>query len=173
MKSITTFIFLASAHLCFSQTDTLNRIFDHKNYKLQYPKSWRLDTSGMLGAELFLFSPLENQTDKFSENINLIIQDLTGQNIDLEKYKDITDSQINEFVTEPKVFESSIIKKDKNEYYRINYTMTQGKLRLNITSHCIIRNEKAYLITLTIELDKYEQYKKVGEEILFSFSTTE
>src|SRR6187397_2716847 len=119
-----------------------------------------------MGTEFFVFSPLENETDKFSENVNGLIQDLSGQIIDLEKYKQITEKQLADMATDGKVFESSIIKADGKEYFKIIYAMTQGKFRLKITTVCFIKNDKAYLATFSAELDKYEQYKKTGEEIL-------
>lgn len=172
MRLTLTFILFFLTHFCFAQTDTTKTIFAKDNYKVQYPKSWRLDTSKLMGTEFFVFAPLENQADNFSENVNGIIQDLGGQNIDLEKYKQITDNQINQFATDPKVFESTIIKTNNNEYFRIVYAMTQGKARLKITTICFIKNDKAYLITFTTGFDKYELSKKVGEEILSSFCLT-
>ncbi len=170
MKVTFFFILLFSTHFCFAQTDTTKIVFAKDNYKIQYPKSWQLDTSKIMGTNFFVLAPLENATDKFRENVNGIIQDLRGQNIDLEKYKQITDKQISEFVTDSKVFESAIIKSNEsNHYYKIVYAITQGKFRLKITSFCFIKNDKAYLVTFTTEFDKYEQYKNVGEEILNSF----
>jgi hypothetical protein len=95
---------------------------------------------------------------------------LSGQNIDLEKYKQITDQQLSTIPASIKVFESSIINKGNNEYYKADYEMTQGKLRLRINSICLIYNEKAYLLTFSAEFDKFDSYKKIGDEILNSFS---
>lgn len=174
MKLIFILPFLFITHFSFSQTDSAiqKTTFTIDNYKIQYPKDWRLDTSKAMGTELFLFSPLENDTDKFSENVNIIIQDLGGQNIDLEKYKKITDRQITEIATDSKVYESLITEIDNKEYFKITYAMTQGKFRLKITSLCFIKNDKAYLATFGSEFDKYDQYKKIGEEILSSFCLT-
>ena len=165
--SITTLLFLTS--FCFAQSDITKSIFSKDNYKIEYPKSWKLDTSRLMGSELLLFAPLENQLDKFSENVNIIIQDLVGQNINLKNYKAITDKQLSDFATYPTIYESEIKKINDKEYYRVIYALTQGNSRLKITSICYIKNEKAYLITLTTELEKYEMYKKVGEEVLSSF----
>jgi hypothetical protein len=172
MKLTLTSILFLFTHFCFSQTDTTKMSFSSGNFEIQYPKTWRLDTSRIMGTEFFVLSALENETDKFSENVNGIIQDLSGQNIDLEKYKQITDKQLTDMVTDCKVFESSIIKTDNKEYFKVIYAMTQGKFRLKITSLCFIKNNKAYLTTFSSEFDKYDAYKKVGEEILNSFSFT-
>jgi hypothetical protein len=72
-------------------------------------------------------------------------------------------------LTDGKVFESSIVKGER-EYFKAIYAMTQGKFRLKITSVCFIKNNKAYLATFTTEIEKYDLYKKEGEEILNSFS---
>ena len=170
------FMFLIIAFIltnyCFAQSDISKTTFIKSNYRLEYPSTWRLDTSRISGTELFVFSPLENDNDKFRENVNVIIQNLSGQNIDLEKYKQITDDQLKRMANDCQVFESVITKTNKNEYYTATYTMTQGKFRLKITSLCYIKNDKAYLITFTSELDKYDQYKKVGNDILQSFVLT-
>lgn len=174
MKLTLFLILIILTNCCYSQTDTANEMisFAKDNYKFQYPKSWRLDTLTKLGPELFVFSPLEGESDKFSENINVSIQDLKGQNIDLVQYKQITDKQVEELATDSKIFESSISKTNKGEFFRITYAMTQGKFRLKITTVCFMSNGKAYLATFSSELDKYDKYKKVGEQILSSFSLT-
>lgn len=168
--SLITLLFLTSN--CFAQTDTSKSYYSKYNYKIEYPKSWRLDTSRLMGSEFFIFAPLENQSDRFSENVNVIIQDLAGQNINLENYKTISDKQITDFGTGSTVFESEIKKINNKEYFRIFYEMIQGKSRLKITSICFIKNEKAYLVTFTTEFEKYEAYKKTGEDILSSFCLT-
>lgn len=146
--------------------------FAGENYKLAYPKSWTPDTSKTLGPAVFIFSPLENAEDKFRENANVLIQDLKGEDINLARYKEITDKQVNDLATDGEIFESSISRKNNQEFYRITYAMTQGKLRVKITSVCFIQNEKAYLATFSSEVDKYDTYKKTGEQILASFKVT-
>ncbi len=159
---------------CFSQTGRTVKLlnFAKDSYKFEYPNSWRLDTTKKIGAELFIFSPLENEADKLSENVNIMIQDLSGKNIDLGRYKQITDQQVMELATDGRIFESSISKKNKEELYKITYAMTQGNFRLKITSVCYIKNDKAYLATFTSEFDKYDNYRKIAEQILNSFAVT-
>jgi hypothetical protein len=63
----------------FSQKSSSSEFTDfaERNYKLQYPASWTLDTSKSIGPAKFFFSPLENAEDKFRENVNVLIQDLS------------------------------------------------------------------------------------------------
>jgi hypothetical protein len=146
MKLTFTSILFLLAAFCFAQSDTSKASYSNDKIKIEYPKTWRLDTSGIMGTEFFVFSPLENETDKFSENVNGLIQDLSGQNIDLEKYKEITDKQLIELATDGVVFESVVVKTDDRNYFKILYAMTQGKFRLKICSICYIKDDKAYLL---------------------------
>jgi len=174
MKLILVLVFLVLTHCCFAQGDAATPMLDFSknNYTLQYPGSWRLDTSGQFGTELLIFSPLESESDKFSENVNVMVQNLQGQNVDLAKYKQRSDQEIADLATDGKIFESSILKNDKGEFFKIVYAMSQGKFRLKITSVCFIRNDKAYLATFTSEFDKYDNYKNTAEQILTSFRLT-
>ena len=125
-----------------------------------------------MGADLFIFSPLENETDKFRENVNILIQDLRGQNIDLEKYKQISDKQFKQLGENVQIFESTVTTFNGKPCYKASYRLTQGGFKLKIAAICYIKNDKAYLVTFGSEFDKYEQYKKIGEDILASFTLT-
>jgi hypothetical protein len=167
-------VFIAMANSCFSQQGKTNgmKYFTNDDFRLQYPESWELDTSEQWGTAVMLFSPIENEVDKFSENVNVLVQNLAGQNIDLEKYKQITEQQIATLATDGKIVESAIVRTTEGEHFRIIYTMTQGMFKLTTTSVCFIRDEKAYLVTFSSETAQYEHYKKTGEEILASFTLT-
>lgn len=161
---------LLLSNFCFAQKDKLE--FSAPQFTVQYPTDWRVDTSRLMGTELLLFSPLEGEGDLFAENVNVLIQDLSGQNIDLEKYKQITDAQLAVYANEGGVLESVIVKTGSSKCYIVHYTMSQGGLNLKILSTCIIKNEKAFLVTFSAEVDKYEQFKELGEGILSSFALT-
>lgn len=162
---------LLFSNFCFAQKDKLE--FSAPQFTIQYPTDWRVDTSGLMGTELLLFSPLEGESDLFSENVNVLIQDLSGLNIDLEQYKQITDSQLDVYANKGGVLESVIVQTGASKSYIVHYTMRQGELNLKILSICFIKNEKAYLATFTAEVDKYEQFKELGEGILRTFALTQ
>lgn len=166
------FLFLSNVLIAFSQRDerVANEEFKGMGYQIYYPKTWRLDSSRMMNTEVIMFAPQDDKADKFTENVNVIIQDLTGQKIDLERYKQITDSQLSNIPSISKRFESKIISLKEKSFFKVDYEMTQNDLYLNISSICFIANEKAYLVTLTTEASKTERYRKIGDEILRSFT---
>ena len=171
--NLTAFLFfIAMANYCFSQQDKSNDMINFANddFKFQYPESWEIDTTKAWGPEVIVTSPLENEADIFSENVNILIQNLAGQDINLEKYKQITEQQIMTLATDGKIIESAIVISDKGESFRITYSMTQGIFKLIITSLCIIHHDQAYLVTFSAEIDHFDQYKIISEQILNSFT---
>jgi hypothetical protein len=168
IKLLVVFVFFT--RLCAAQIDTSWSTFQSNNYKVSFPKTWRLDTSKAMGTEFYIFSPTEDEKDNFRENCNLIIQNLNDKNITLEKYKTISERQIKTVVAEPKLFYSSIKKTGNTKYYKIAYQMKQGKYKLMVTSLCFINNNLAYLISFTSEVAKYNLYKRNEKEILASFA---
>jgi len=140
------------------------------NYTFQYPSSWRIDDSKTLGADVFAFSPLSDTLDSFSENVNLIIQEIGQQKITLAQYKEISEKQIIDMLSDGKILSSSIQKKGNEEYYTLTYSMSKDKYRIKMSAICRIKRGKAYLFTFSAEADKYEEYKTIAEKILDSFT---
>jgi hypothetical protein len=172
MKFKVTFLFLLICTIAYSQNNTMDTSFVGSGFSIQYPSSWSIDTSGKMGTQLFIFSPLVVENDQFRENINIIIQDLQGLNIDLNTYKYITDDQLLNLVTSPTVYESKVYTSTPTPYYKAAYSMTQGKLRLRITSICYIKEDKAFLATFTCEEGQYQLYQSIGDQILHSFKVS-
>jgi hypothetical protein len=142
-------------------------------YRIQYPSSWQIDISRKMGADLLLFSPLEGGSDTFRDNVNVIIQDLTGRNMDLAKYKVFTDDQLKRISRSIEIYESVLDDNGDNQFYYVSYAMTQGQYRLRIMTKCFIANNKAYLATFTCELNKFEQYSAVASDVLKSFKLSD
>ncbi|MEO8759474.1 MAG: hypothetical protein ABI448_01185 [Bacteroidia bacterium] len=143
--------------------------FTQANYEIKYPSNWELDQSGKMGTSFIVFSPLENENDKFKENINLVIQDLTGKNINLDKYTKISEEQIKTMITNSKILESEQVKNDLTEYHKVIYTGDQGIYHLTFEQYYWVMNEKVYIITFTSEVTTFKNYRGVGEKIMNSF----
>jgi len=74
-----------------TQTDIPDtwKAINENNYAIQYPDSFILDKTGQMGTTFILLSKQTSQQDMFRENVNLMIQDLTGKKISLDKYVEI------------------------------------------------------------------------------------
>jgi serine/threonine-protein kinase len=161
-------IFCIYSVCCFGQNDVNNDMIwiEKANYKIQCPQTWIIDSTGVMGTKLVLLSEYEDDADRFRDNVNVVIQNLAGQGIDLKKYAELSEKQMEGFVSQ--LFESKLETGVQGEYYKVIYTVTQGKFQLKIKSICFIRNEQAYLITFTSEQSKFDKYFTIGEKIMDS-----
>jgi hypothetical protein len=153
-----------------NETNPKWKTFEGTNYSIQYPPEWELNQSGQMGSTFILSSPLESSQDQFTDNVNLLIQDLSGHNLDLDKYAEISEGQVKTMITNSTLIESKRIKTGSEEYHRMIYTGDQGIFHLKVEQYFWVRNGKAFVLTLTCEQDKFADYKGVGEAILNSFT---
>ena len=152
----------------YGQTDDWNTI-KKDNYSIDYPKDWELNESGQMGTSFILFSPLSSPKDQFKENVNLLVQDLTGYNLDLNGYVEISVGQIKTMITDGKIIESKRLKNQKLDYQKIIYTGKQGNYNLKFEQYYWVVDDKAFVLTLTCEETQFDNYKLTGEKILNSF----
>lgn len=145
------------------------KLLDEDRYSIEYPDDWVEDKSGDSGTSFVLFSPLSSNQDKVRENINLMIQDLKGQNINLDKYVAITEKQIKTLMTNGNILESTRINSNGVSSHKFVYS---GKMRgfdFKFLQYVWILGEKAFLLTLTCEANEFDKYRETGEKIINSF----
>lgn len=173
MKTILSILFTTIVFIACSQnttkTDSIWKTLTEAEYSIEYPQEWTINTSGQLGTEFMIFSPLDSKDDKFMENVNLIIQILNGMNINLDKYTEISLGQIKTMITNSDIIENKRIKIDGKDCQKIIYSGNQGTYKLMFEQYYWVENEKAYVLTFTTEIDKFDNYKDTGEKILNTF----
>ncbi len=140
-----------------------------KKYSIQHPSDWELDQSGEMGTDFIMFTPLDSEEDQFRENVNLMIQDLSAYNLDLDQYTEISVEQIKTVFINPDILESKKVKTTKGEYHYVNYTGDQGQYQLHFIQYYWVIGKEAYILTFTCEIDKFDAYKEIGAKILNSF----
>jgi hypothetical protein len=146
------------------------KLIEGADYTIQYPETWELNESGQMGTKFILFSKQVSPQDKFRENVNLIVQDLSGQSINLDKYVEISEEQIRTFLTNGKLIESKRLKESENEFHKMIYTGDQGIYKLKFEQYYLIKNNNAYVLTLTCETEQFDSYREIGENILNSLT---
>jgi hypothetical protein len=145
------------------------KALNESKYSIQYPETWDLDKSGQMGMSFILLSKKTSPQDQFRDNVNLLIQDLQGQKINLDKYVEISEGQIKTMVTNGNLLESKRLSENGSEFQKIIYTGDQGVYKLKFEQYFWIKDGKAYVLTLTCELEQFETYKVTSEKILNSF----
>ena len=162
---IFTFFLLLSPAYLFSQE--WNSIKTDK-YSIDYPSDWEINEEGAMGTAFILFSPLKDG-NSFRENINLMIQDLTGFDFDLDSYTELSESQVGQYIQNAKILKSERLQGAAGEYHMIEYTGTQQEFNLHWKQYYWYINDKAYLLTFTAEDTAYEEYISLANQIMNSF----
>lgn len=158
-----TLALLCIANLAFAQSGKLSA-YEGNNITLSYPSDWRIDESGKYGPKLFLFSPLK-EGDAFSENVNLVTEEIKGSGVGIDKYYEISIENIKKVMTNFKLVGSEKKKDANGDYYTLEYTCDQGQNHINLIQHFWIVNEVAYVLTAVSEQTQVENYRKSFTDI--------
>lgn len=156
---------LLTAHISDGQ---LNQTLSNAQYSIQYPDEWSLDQSGQMGMSFGIFSPQKSSNDLFRENINLIEQDLSGYNMDLDQYMELNLSQLKSMIANYELISNRRIA-GSNEYHQLIYNGSQGQFNLTFEQFFWVIGTRAYVLTFTSEQSEFENYRQTAEAILGSF----
>ena len=157
----------------FSQAEKDWKTLTEDNYTINYPDTWTLNTTGQMGTRFILFSPKLSSEDKFSENVNLLKQDISAYGLDLDTYSELSEKQLATVITDAKVIESKRINTGALPYHKLIYTGKQGALNLTFEQYYWVIDGNAYILTFTCEESQFDAYKTTGEKILNSFRWVE
>ncbi|MHC0442118.1 PsbP-related protein [Flavobacterium sp. 3-210] len=87
-------------------------------------------------------------------------------NIDLNKFVEISEKQIN---TYGKLIESKRNKIGQNEFHLFLYEAKMNGFELKFLQYDFVKNNKAYILTYTGKKDDFEKFKNQMEKIMQSF----
>ncbi len=166
-------ISLLALLLCLALGTTLTAqetyVYAEEEFEIDYPSTWRLDASKSMGPVVFFYSPPADEDDQFQENVNLLIQDLGGEEIGLKEYTKLTKEQVKDW--EADIVRMDQIKDTKDGIPEgiYEYKANQFGMELHILQRVKIKDGKAYLLTYTAGQDSYDEYLEAAEGILGSF----
>jgi uncharacterized protein YcfL len=135
-----------------------------KGISVQYPDSWTMQDN-VQGAVAAFLSPVEDDKDRFQDNVNIATQDLQGQDINIEQYTELTKQQIPTIITDATIISSESVTVNGSEMQKLVYTGTQGDFKLKWHQIFTIKDGQAYILTYTSEENKYDNYVKEMEEM--------
>jgi len=153
------------AETVFSQPEKGTKEISRKGYSISYDSTYRLDESGRNGTEFYLFTPTQSGDD-FSENINLMIQNLGVLKYDLDQFVEISEKQIK---VSGKLLESIRKKKDGQEYQILIFEGNFNGLDLKFLQYDFVKNDKAYVLTFSAKQNEFDNYEKEMEKVMNSF----
>jgi hypothetical protein len=143
---------------------------DEDAFSIQYPSNWELNTSGQMGTSFILLSERSSTTDEFRENINLLVQDISQYNLNLDQFVKLSEEQIAKMITDSEISLNKRTKLNGKEFQQLIYTGKQGELSLIFQQYYSVIDGTAYVLTFTCHETEYESRKSEGAKILDSFN---
>lgn len=135
---------------------------------IEYPNDWTNQKS-LMGTTLFIAAPLESEKDGFSENVNVVVEDLHGAEMTVDEYAGFTKTQIKTLITNNNILKSEKTTFQGRDAYTMEYTGQQGAYKLHWKQIYFIEKGKAYILTYTAEGDKFATYLPIADRIIQSF----
>ena len=173
MKLLNIIAFLFCSSLAFAQNtsiqDTSWRSISRKGYRVSYPSSWRIDTSRHMGIDIFFVSPVENQTDKFRDNLNVLVQDLRGEGISLDSFVVVSQQQVMSLLNEGRILQNRRVSENGLTYHLLSFIGVHGQFHLQSDQYYFMKDETFYVVTFTVEEGKQHLYGDIEGRMIASF----
>eukprot|EP01113_Clastostelium_recurvatum_P021266 TRINITY_DN2517_c0_g1_i1.p1 TRINITY_DN2517_c0_g1~~TRINITY_DN2517_c0_g1_i1.p1 ORF type:complete len:499 (-),score=143.52 TRINITY_DN2517_c0_g1_i1:640-2070(-) len=133
----------------------------HK-FGLNFPNGYEVQ-EGFMGATVSFSTP-EPQTDNnFASNINVVVQDMTGQNMNLDEFADMLRQQLNMSVEDCHILDISDTLVAGQVGRQFTYQGKISTLTIKFVQKVVITQGKAVVLSFASERPKFEaEYKKVG-----------
>jgi hypothetical protein len=132
---------------------------------IKYPETW---TNIENNKTIFiLIRPIENEEQRFRENVNLVITPANG--VKLNKYSEMSLSQMNIFLKEYKKESTVFISLNGKEYAKTTYTHNANGLQLKVAFYQTIYKGKGFNITCSALIDTFNNFAPIFEEMISSF----
>lgn len=155
-----------------SDISSKNEVYENLqyNFKINYPKGWKINEKGEFGSIVVFFNPNIDQknNDFFSSNINIVIDDLKESN--LEDYVISAKKGLQEFLNNWRLIEEKEVTLNNETIgYIIGGTFTQGNYYLRNLQLFVEKDGLVFILTGTTLESKWDKYKDIIETSLRSF----
>jgi hypothetical protein len=146
--------------------------YEKDNYSIEHPSNWILNDSGENGTKIFLYPTNSESSDVFTENINLILQNLNDSTITIEKYKGLVEKQISEMLTDPKITFSELKNKNGLKCHQLFAEGKSGDFKFKTIIYTYLIDKQTYTLNFVTLYDTYKNNHIESLRIMDSFKLT-
>ena len=142
--------------------------------RTQYPEGWEIIIQNASDSLLSLRfnSPLENDTDSYSENVRLVI-DTVSNNTDLSNFTSETLTSYLELYPDLEFTRLSSTNLTSSAIPAYELVASHTQEGLNMMQIFAIEDDKVYSISYLSEMSRYYTYLPVVEKMINSFEVTQ
>jgi len=148
------------AFLTYSNTDY--------GIKIGYSSDWAVNDKAEEVVVAFT-SPLESEDDIFKESVNIVMNDLSGQGLDLESYTEIVIQAIATNFPDALITEAEDITIDGNPARMIVYSRQGQYGKLKFLQAWTLKDDISYIVTYAAQEEKFDTYRPTADTMISSF----
>jgi eukaryotic-like serine/threonine-protein kinase len=141
-----------------------------KHFSLVFPDGWTIKEKYM-NTEVVALSPLEGAQDKFSENVNVLLEALPA-GVTLEQYEKAGLENLQKSMKDFKLLGRGAETINKNPSRWILTSYDHQGATIVCLQYFLIKDRNAYVISCTANDTTMSKYKKTFETIVKSFNFT-
>lgn len=145
-----------------------NTSFSGKPYTLQFPETWDVNESGLMGTDRAGLSPLEDANDLFRENINVVLENLPTAMTE-EAYLALTVKNLVRAFGLPAGTAFAKTRVGASEGYHLRYAFQTGQHELDNDLYIVISKGSAYILTCSNAKGKRDAFKPAMDETIATF----
>jgi hypothetical protein len=126
------------------------------------------DATNMGVISSILLSPLENTTDNYRENVNVVTEKVTSST-NLNDYVEYNKNNLGKFLTTSKIVEVTSNTVNGVPAKVVHYTHNLQGFDLDVLAYILMKDNIAYIITCSAKDGKLEKYREDFEKIVSTF----
>jgi len=139
---------------------------------IEYPKSWK-KKDGMREAVVLFMAPRTSPAQVFTANINITVQDLTGQDLTLDEYVHTTIEREKQFIADYELINIEPATMAGHPACQITFAGKQGYTPLRFIQLCTLKNHRAYAITCAAEAKEFPSFMVQARQVIDSLRIEE
>lgn len=132
-----------------------------QNFSITYPKSWTLmDKAAFPIIEFGALAPRENEEDKFSENVNIVVDSATAPSLGVGAYRNANIQAMKTMLSNFTVVSHTADKTNAGlEVAILIYTHSANGFDIKALTYFCKANDRYYAITCSATIKEFEKYK--------------
>ncbi|XLS29851.1 hypothetical protein ACJD0Z_03275 [Flavobacteriaceae bacterium M23B6Z8] len=138
-------------------------------YQISYPENWQIDQSGSRGTAFIIYMPSPGEVAGFKDNINLMVQDLTGYDLDLQGFTDLSLKQLEQMIKGVEVVSNDRKNDGNHDYQRLVFSSFQAGFDLKFEQRYWVIGKKAYVLTVTYLQKNASAQEPIIEKVFDTF----
>jgi hypothetical protein len=136
-------------------------------YSVDYPETWRAKEAGKVSA---FYSGLQSKEDKFAENVQIVVEDLSQVpgDVSLVDYHRKGVASAEKFLTDFKVLEETTTQWQGRETIVMLYSATMRGEHFKFKDYKFIVNRTAYVLTYAAKSADFNTFLAPADRLIHS-----